>query len=155
MTWRDASATSTAPWRPRRSKLSRWSAAVDVLVPIPCAAHQIQSGEGAGRALPASDLVGDARLDNGFFVVELGVTLDVQTCSIEPSERIFGDVKMTRKANIRPNEVREEREATLSNPEFVQPGEGELNPHRQHDQPHEARDHVTCSPALAGFSGDS
>src|ERR1700675_2679321 len=26
MTWRDARATSTAPWRPRRNKLPRWSA---------------------------------------------------------------------------------------------------------------------------------
>jgi hypothetical protein len=42
-----------------------------------------------------------------------------------------------------------------SNPEFVQPGEGELNPHRQHDQSHEARNHVTCRSALAGLGGDS
>ena len=42
---------------------------------------------------------------------------------------------------------------TQSGPEFAKSGERELNSHRQHDQPHETRDHVTRRPALAGLGG--
>ena len=42
---------------------------------------------------------------------------------------------------------------TQSGPELAQSAERELNSHGQHDQPHEARDHVTRRPALAGLSG--
>ena len=46
-----------------------------------------------------------------------------------------------------------EDNARQSGPELAQSGERELNSHRQHDQPHETRDHVARRPALAGLGG--
>src|SRR5262245_42736408 len=68
---------------------------VDVLVPVPGAAHQVQRGKAPGRHAPARDLVGDTGLDDELLVVELGVALHIERCPIESSERTLGDVEVT------------------------------------------------------------
>src|SRR5262245_60549275 len=106
-----------------RERAGRAKRKINVLLPIPLASHEVQGCKAARRALPARDLVGDTRLDDEFLVVELRVALDVQSGSVEPTERISGDVEAPGKSKISPHQVGEEGKASLARLEIAHPSE--------------------------------
>ena len=95
----------------------------DVLIPVAGAAEDIDSGEALGRVLPARHFIGDARLDDGRLVVELGVAFDAHHHLRKPGEGGAAHIDAAGEAEIHPNEIGEQRELALAGLEIAHPGE--------------------------------
>lgn len=96
---------------------------IDLLIPIARATDQVQGRVPAGRhALPARDLVGDAGLDDGGFVVDLNLAPDVQGRSVEAPKRTFLDLEMAGDAEVHPDQIGEEGKPPPARLEEAHPG---------------------------------
>src|SRR5262245_21933813 len=95
----------------------------DVLIPVAGAAEDIDSGEARGRVLPARHFIGDARLDDRRFIVELGAAFDAHDHLRKPGEGAAAHIDAAGEAEIHPDEIGEQRELALAGLEIAHPGE--------------------------------